>query len=130
MARRRETIDDYLAGIEETKRAALERLRASIRAAAPEARECISYGVPAYRQGRMLVGFGAAANHCTFYLMSSSVLSQFAQELAGYETGKGSIRFTPDKPLPEDLVRRLVQARQAENEALDRRRQARTDDAD
>jgi uncharacterized protein YdhG (YjbR/CyaY superfamily) len=64
----------------------------------------------------MLVAIGATAHHCTFYLMSTTVLDAHKAALRGFETGKGSIRFQPDKPLPSDLIRKLVKARIAENE--------------
>lgn len=109
------SVDDYLAKVAAPQRAALQSLRRTIRAAAPQAEECISYGVPAFRQGRMLVGFGATATHCSFFLMSGNTVAQYAEELAGYDTSKGTVRFTPDKPLPAALVRKLVKARLAEN---------------
>jgi uncharacterized protein YdhG (YjbR/CyaY superfamily) len=110
------TIDAYLARLSEDKRAALEKLRRTIRAAAPKAEECISYGICAFRQNGMLVGFGASSGHCAFYVMSATLLDGYRDEIAGYETGKGTIRFQPDKPLPATLVRRLVKARIAEND--------------
>jgi uncharacterized protein YdhG (YjbR/CyaY superfamily) len=109
------TIDDYLDGLSNDKRAALEKLRKTIRAAAPEAEECISYQIPAFRQNGMLVGFGATANHCAFYPMSSTTLEAHKKELENYDTSKGTIRFQPEKPLPATLVRKLVKARIAEN---------------
>lgn len=113
------TIDDYLARLSEDKRAALEKLRRAIRTAAPKAEECISYGLAAFRlNGKPLVAFGATANHCAFYPMSSSTVAAHQEVLKGYETSKGTIRFTPDEPLPVALVRKLVKARIAENEGL------------
>jgi len=109
------TIDEYLSALSDDKRAALEKLRKTIRAAAPKAEECISYQIPAYRQDGMLVGFGATGNHCAFYLMSSSIVEAHKEELNDYDTSKGTIRFQPDKPLPVGLVRKLVKARIAEN---------------
>ena len=109
------TIDEYLAGLSDDKRAALETLRKTIRAAAPHAEECISYQLPAFRLNGMLVGFGATANHCAFYLMSSSTVAAHKDELEDYDTIKGTIRFQPDEPLPATLVRKLVKARIAEN---------------
>jgi uncharacterized protein YdhG (YjbR/CyaY superfamily) len=109
------TIDEYLAGLSDDQRAALERLRRTIRAAAPSAEECISYGLPAFRLNGVLVAFGARANHCAFYPMSSSTVAAYRDELTGYATSKGTIRFQPDKPLPAALVRRMVKARIAEN---------------
>lgn len=112
------TIDEYLAALSDDKRAALEELRKTIRAVAPDAEECISYQLPAFRQKRLLVGFGATAKHCAFYLMSGSTVEAHKDELKGYDTSKGAIRFPADKPLPAALVRKLVKARIAENEAL------------
>jgi uncharacterized protein YdhG (YjbR/CyaY superfamily) len=109
------TIDEYLAALSEDKRAALEKLRKTIRATAPKAEECISYQLPAFRQNGLLVAFGATANHCAFYLMSSSTVEAHKHELKDYDTSKGTIRFHADKPLPVALVRKLVKARIAEN---------------
>ena len=112
------TIDEYLAGLSGDKRAALEKVRKAVRAAAPGAEECISYGLAAFRlDGMPLVAFGGAANHCGFYPMSSSAVEAFRDELKGYDTSKGTIRFQPDRPLPAALVRKLVKARAAENAA-------------
>ena len=109
------TIDEYLATVSDDKRAALENLRKAIRAAAPKAEECISYQTPAFRQNGMLVGFGAAAKHCAFYVMSGSTLEAHKDELKDYDTSKGTIRFQSDQPLPAALVRKVVKARIAEN---------------
>jgi uncharacterized protein YdhG (YjbR/CyaY superfamily) len=110
-------VDDYLAGLSSDKREALEQLRTTIRSAAPDAEECISYQLPAFRQNGMLVGFGASAKHCAFYLMSGLTVDAFTDELAAYDTSKGTIRFAADEPLPPQLVRKLVKARLAENAA-------------
>src|SRR5439155_17513051 len=115
MAGRPKTIDEYLAALSADKRAALQRLRRIIRAVAPKAEECISYQIAAFRQNGMLVGFGATANHCAFYLMSSSTVAAHKDELKGCDTSKGTIRFQANKPLPAALVRKLVKARIAEN---------------
>jgi uncharacterized protein YdhG (YjbR/CyaY superfamily) len=112
---RPQTIDEYLSRLSDDKRRALEKLRRTIRAAAPKAEECISYGLPAFRLGRMLVAFGAARNHCAFYPMSSTIVGAFESELRGYSTSKGTIRFSADKPLPATLVRKIVKARIVEN---------------
>jgi uncharacterized protein YdhG (YjbR/CyaY superfamily) len=118
------TVDEYLAALSDDKRAALEKLRKTIRAAAPKAEECISYQLPAFRlDGRMLVGFGATAKHCAFYPMSSSTVEAHKDELKDYDTSKGTIRFQADNPLPAALVRKLVKARIAEN--VGRRRESR-----
>ena len=108
------TPDDYLARVSEEKRAALETLRKTIRAAAPEAEECISYQLPAFRlNGKLLVAYGAAANHCAFY--PGSVVQALKEELKGYDTSKGTIRFPANRPLPPALVRKLVKLRIAKN---------------
>jgi uncharacterized protein YdhG (YjbR/CyaY superfamily) len=109
------TVDEYLARVSDDQRVALQRLRKTIRAAAPAAEECISYQLPAYRLNGMLVAFGATANHCAFYPMSASTVAAHREELKDYDTSKGTIRFQPDNPLPAALVRKLVKARIAEN---------------
>jgi uncharacterized protein YdhG (YjbR/CyaY superfamily) len=112
------TIDEYLAPLPVEKRRALEKLRSAIRASAPGAEECISYALPAFRLGgRALVAFGAGAHHCALYPMSAATIAAHHEELAGYETTKGAIRFPPGRPLPAGLVRRIVKARVAENAA-------------
>lgn len=112
------TIDEYLAAVTIDQRAALEKLRKTIRAAAPKAEECISYGLAAFRlKGRPLVAFGAGANHCSLYPMSAATVKAFQAQLKDFETSKGTIRFQPDQPLPAGLVKKLVKARIAENAA-------------
>jgi uncharacterized protein YdhG (YjbR/CyaY superfamily) len=111
------TIDDYLEGLSATQRAALQKLRRDIKAAAPAAEECISYDIPGYRVGsRLLVSFGAAKNHCAFYPGAHPIRTH-EKELAGYDLAKGTIRFPADKPLPAGLVKKLVKTRMAERSA-------------
>ena len=113
--RKHNTVDEYLSSVRADQRAALNKLRRAIRAAAPKAEECISYGVPAFRlDGRFLVAFGAAAKHCSFF-PGGHPLEAFQKLLKSYDTSKGTIRFQPDKPLPAVLVRKLVKARIARN---------------
>jgi uncharacterized protein YdhG (YjbR/CyaY superfamily) len=113
--RKPKTIDEYLKGMKTDQRTALEKLRKTINAVAPKAEECISYGIAAFRlNGRLLVGFGGWLNHCAFYPMSSTTLTTFQKHLKGFETSKGTIRFSTDKPLPAALVKKLVKARIAE----------------
>jgi uncharacterized protein YdhG (YjbR/CyaY superfamily) len=113
------TIDECLAGVSADQRAALEKLRKTIHAAAPEAQECISYGLAAFRvDGKPLVAFGATAKHCAFYPMSASTVAAHQDELKNYDTSKGTIRFSPEDPLPAALVRKLVKARILENAAV------------
>jgi uncharacterized protein YdhG (YjbR/CyaY superfamily) len=114
MSAKPQTIDEYLAPLSDEKRAALEKLRRDIRSAAPKAEECISYQIPAFRlDGRLLVGFGAAANHCAFY-PGAHPIEAHKDELEAYDTSKGTIRFQADSPLPATLVRKLVKTRIAE----------------
>ena len=114
---RAETVDGYLAAVPEDARAALAKLRKTIKAAAPKATEVISYQIPTFKHEGMLVAFAAFEGHCGFYIMSPKVLSAYAAELKGYELNKASIRFPANKPLPAALVTKLVKARIAENEA-------------
>ena len=107
-------IDDYLAGLPAKDRAALQKLRRTIRAAAPGAEEVISYQIPTFRLGGMLVGFAAFKDHCTLFLLSTRAMKAHARELEGYSTTKSGIHFTADDPLPAALVTRLVKARLAE----------------
>ena len=109
------SVDEYLAGLRKDKRVALENIRRIVRSLAPKATESISYQVAAFKLNGMLVGFGATANHCAFYVMSPATMEAHKRELAGYDTSKGTIRFQADKPLPSALVRKLVKARIAEN---------------
>jgi len=114
--RKPQTIDEYLARAHTNHRDALQELRQTIQAVAPNAEECISYAIPAFRlDGRLLVGFAAWSNHCSFYSMSSKTLKKFRNELRNFQTSKGTLRFSPDKPLPVALVKKLLKARIAEN---------------
>jgi uncharacterized protein YdhG (YjbR/CyaY superfamily) len=116
------SVDEYLEGVPVEARGALERLRSIIKAAAPEASELISYRIPAYKHHGLLVGFAAEAkHHPTFHVMSPAVIRAHGDDLKGYDLNPGSVRFTPDKPLPEALVTKLVKARIAENEQRSRR---------
>jgi uncharacterized protein YdhG (YjbR/CyaY superfamily) len=112
------SVDDYLESVPEASRATLEKIRQAIRSAAPEAEEGFSYGIPAFRyKGRAIAGYAALKDHCSFFPMSSAVLSAHAAELKGYELSKGTIRFPINKPLPATLVKKLVKARIAEIES-------------
>ena len=107
------TIDEYLAPLSDEKRAALQKLRRAIKAAAPKAEECIATSFPpSALAASMLVAFGAAAKHCAFYAGSTPV-ELHADELKAYDTSKGTIRFQADKPLPARLVRKLVNTQSA-----------------
>jgi uncharacterized protein YdhG (YjbR/CyaY superfamily) len=116
--RKPRAIDEYLADVKPDQRAVLERLRQAIHAVAPGVEECISYEIPAFRlNGRLLVFFGAWANHCAFYPGSSMTLKKFRDDLKGFQVSKGTVRFSPNNPLPIALVKKLVKARIAENRA-------------
>jgi uncharacterized protein YdhG (YjbR/CyaY superfamily) len=116
------SVDEFLAALPSDERAALNKLRRSIKTAAPLATEVISYGVPTFKQdGRALVAYGAAAEHCSFYLMSYDTMRVHAAELKSYKLGKGSIQFPADKPLPGALVAKIVRTRIAEVEKKARR---------
>jgi uncharacterized protein YdhG (YjbR/CyaY superfamily)/gluconate kinase len=105
-------IDRYLAGLDDQRRMTLERLRASILAVVPGAEPGVSYGVPAFRiGGKVVAGFSASQRHLSYLPHSGSVLVTLAGEVAGYRTSKGSLHFSVDEPLPDDLVRMLVTAR-------------------
>jgi uncharacterized protein YdhG (YjbR/CyaY superfamily) len=109
-------VDAFLAKVPADKRAALMKLRKTIQAAAPKATELVNYGVPMFRlDGKNLVSYAAASNHCSFYVQSPAVMRAFAAELEDYKQGKGSIQFAADKPIPAALVTKLVKARIAEN---------------
>ena len=107
-------VNTYLATLPGDMRAALEKLRKQIRAAAPKAEEGISYKIPTYKQNGMLVSFGAWKNHCALYGIN---LEAFKDELAAFDTSKGTIRFSPNKPLPAALVKAIIKRRIADNEA-------------
>lgn len=110
-------IDAYLAKVPEPYRSTLEALRALIKSADPGAEEAMVYGVPGFRHDGALVCYAAFKAHCGFYPMDPALMDSLAAELAGFRTSKGTIQFTPDKPLPVALVRRIVKARVAQNAA-------------
>lgn len=105
-------IDSYLVGVDEPKRSTLEQLRRSIHAALPDAEECISYGMPAFKlHGQTVAGFAAFKNHLSYLPHSGSTIPSLADDLAGYVSTKGSLHFAVDQPLPDEIVAKLVRAR-------------------
>ena len=110
-------IDDYLRTVPEDRRIALEDLRAKIRTVVPEAEECISYRMPAFRvHGAVVAGFHATKDGCSYYPFSGSTLATVARFVRAYHKTKSALHFSPDNPLPMTLVRRLIKARIAEIE--------------
>ena len=105
-------VDEYLAGLDEPKRSTLLRLRTAILEVVPDAEQGLSYGVPAFKVlGRTVAGFAAYKHHLSYLPHSGSVLAELGEDVAGYETSKGALRFRVDEPLPQPLVRKLVVAR-------------------
>ena len=111
-------IDAILARLPADQRAALQDLRDTIAKAAPGAVEAMSYGAPAFRyRDHPLVSYAAAKAHCAFYVMSPEVIVAHEAELKGFDTSKGTVRFTSNQPLPAELVAKIVRARMAESDA-------------
>jgi uncharacterized protein YdhG (YjbR/CyaY superfamily) len=108
----REEVDAYLANLEDPKRSTLVEMRKRILAVVPDAEECISYGMPAFRlRGKVVAGFAAFKHHLSYLPHSGRVFPELEAELVGYEKSTGALRFSIDEPLPEPLVRRLVEVR-------------------
>lgn len=113
-------VEAYLNTIEDpAKRRALADLRTMIKQAAPDAEEVITYGMPGFRQGRVLVSYSAFKNHCSFFPMSDHIWDLVAEDPNAEQTSKGTIQFQPERPLSERLVRGIVEARLKENSAQD-----------
>jgi uncharacterized protein YdhG (YjbR/CyaY superfamily) len=109
------TVDEYLAGLPEPSRRALEELRAVVRSAAPDAAETISYGIPTLKaNGRLLVSYAAFSRHRSLFPASQLVRDELGDELKPFLSGKGTIRFDLDGPLPAALIRRVVAIRSRE----------------
>lgn len=117
------TVDDYLASLDEPNRTTLAQLRQTIQELVPDAEECISYGMPAYKvDGKVIAGFAAFKNHLSYLPHSGSVIAGLREELGQYQGTKGSLHFPVDRPLPRELVEKLLVARMAEaRSGLDRK---------
>jgi uncharacterized protein YdhG (YjbR/CyaY superfamily) len=109
------TIDSYLAALPTDRRQSLEKLRKTIKAIVPDAEECISYSMPAFRvEGRVVAGFLATSEGCSYYPFSGRTLATLAADLAGYDQTKSALHFDPKRSLPKALVRKLLTARLTE----------------
>ncbi len=117
-----ESVDEYITGLTDEQRVAVQALRETIAAAAPMATETIAYQMPAFRShgGQFLVSFAAYKKHYSLFPASGAVVEALGHELTPYLAGKGTIRFPADRPIPIDLVRRVIEVRVAENAAADR----------
>jgi uncharacterized protein YdhG (YjbR/CyaY superfamily) len=112
------TVDEYLTRLPDDRRVAMEQLRQTIRAAAPNAHEQLSYKMPAFKtHGQFLVSYDAFKKHYSLFPASGGVVEGLGNEIEPYLAGRGTIRFPADRPLPLDLIRRIVEIRLAENEA-------------
>lgn len=115
-SRKPKTVEEYFVDVPESARGVLEQLRAVVRSAVPaQATETISYGIPAFKTGKVLVWYAAFSNHCSLF-PTGSIVEEFKNELKGYTISKGTIQFPLDKPLPIALIKKLVKARVAQVE--------------
>ena len=115
-------VDEYLEGVPEPARTTLNKIRAIIQSVVPpETTEAISYGMPAFKYKGPLFGYAAFTNHCSLFPMGSSVIVAFQEDLKGFQTSKGTIRFPVDKPPAAALIKKLVMARIVENELKKKR---------
>lgn len=105
------TVDEYLELQEPEIRSALEKLRKTIRSAAPQAEEIISYQIPSYKYNGALVHFAAFKDHCSFFVVNKQLLKDFEKELQPYKTSGTTIHFTPENPLPAAVVKEIVKKR-------------------
>jgi uncharacterized protein YdhG (YjbR/CyaY superfamily) len=110
------SVIDYLNMLPDNLYMPLENIRQIIKSLVPDVEETIRYMIPVYKHKGLLVGFGATKNKCSFFVMSPAVLKDFKEEVKDFETTDISIRFTQDKPIPNELITRIVMARVAENE--------------
>ena len=109
------TVDDYIRAQPAMVRASLERLRQTIKSAAPGAEEVISYQIPTYKLNGPLVHFAVHKDHCSFIVTDQTLIEKFSRELTGFKTSGTTIHFTADKQLPVSLITRIVKARVNEN---------------
>ena len=110
-----EGVDNYIANLPLEQQIALERVRQIIKNTGPEAVEFISYKMPAYHCHGMIGGFAAFKNHCSFFPWNAKTIEDFATELKDFKTSAGTIQFTPEKPIPEALLQKILRYRVADN---------------
>jgi uncharacterized protein YdhG (YjbR/CyaY superfamily) len=110
-----EGVNKYIAQLPVDQQIALERVRQIIKTTVPEAQEYLSYKMPAYHFHGMIGGFAAFKNHCSFFPWDSKTIEVFKDELTGFKTSAGTIQFTTDKPLPEELLQKILRYRVAVN---------------
>ena len=115
------SVTEYFAALHPESRRMMRELRKAIRTAAPGAKEVISYGMPTFKQRRMLVFYGAFKDHCSLFPHSARVVEKFKKELTEYQTSRGTIQFPLNRPIPQSLVKRIVRARIAENAAREKK---------
>lgn len=109
------SVDEYLAAQPEPQRAALQQLREQVHALEPDVQDVISYSIPAFRlRGRVLLFYAGWKEHCSIYPIGEDFYAQHADELAGYQHSKGTLRFRPDQPLPPNLLEEFVRYRAAQ----------------
>lgn len=108
-------VDEYMAQLPDDRRAVMEQLRSTIRSAAPDATEAISYNMPAFRLGgRFLVSYEAFKRHYSLFPWSDDMVAELGEEMQPYAVGKGTIRFPADEPIPLELVTRIIEIRNRE----------------
>jgi uncharacterized protein YdhG (YjbR/CyaY superfamily) len=106
------SVDDYMSGLPDDRRAVMERLRATIRSAAPDATQAISYNMPAFRlDGKFFVSYEAFKRHYSLFPWTDAMVAELADAIRPYAVGKGTLRFPADQPIPLDLVRRIIEIR-------------------
>jgi uncharacterized protein YdhG (YjbR/CyaY superfamily) len=116
-----QSIDQYMAGVPDSARTTLKKMRTAIRSALPsDATETISYRIPAFKRKNILVWFAAFSDHCSLF-PTASVIAEFKDELKGFSTSKGTIHFPLDKPLPIALIKKIVKARVKQDQSEKRR---------
>jgi|SRR5579864_5710188 len=115
------TVDEYFAAVPDPARSALHQIRATIRSVVPpDSTEIISYKIPAFKHKKVLVWYAAFSNHCSLF-PTASVVEAFKDELKGFSTSKGTVHFPLDKPMPVELIKKMVRARVAQSESSKRR---------